>query len=305
MASGQTFVVLLGCVLGVILPVTAPVPVEYGGDGELFGPPRGEAVHVMSYNLRFAAKHGPHSWRQRRPALAELLRTEQPTVIGTQEGLHGQLRDIERDLPDRYDWVGQGRRGGHRDEFVAIFFDTDRLLLLESGDFWLSDTPAVPGSRSWGNETVRMATWARFADRRTGAEFAVVNTHFDNHSGQSRVRSAELVGKRVAAFGSPVVLTGDFNAAAERSGAYDVLVRDGGMADTWLTAGHRASPVHPTWHGYRPFGVGGARIDWILTRGAVTTHAVGLNTARPHGRFPSDHLPVQTMLTFGRGPTAE
>lgn len=299
MARGRTFIVVFVCSLGFVLPVTAPVSVAHGGDRALFGPPMGDTVQVMSFNLRFASHRIPHSWRQRRPVMAELLNAEQPTVIGTQEGLFGQLRDIERDLPDRYAWIGQGRKGGNKDEFVAIFFDAARLKLLASGDFWLSDTPAVPGSRTWGNETVRMASWAHFLDRRTGKEFAVVNTHFDNHSGQSRTRAAALVRERVAAFGLPVVLTGDFNAAAERSAAYDVLVRDNGMTDTWLTSAEHRSPPYATWHGYRPLQPGGPRIDWILTWGAVTTHAVGLNTTRHRGRFPSDHLPLQALLTFG------
>ncbi len=295
---GRTVIVALVCALGFFLPVTAPVSAAHGGDQVLFGPPEDDAVQVMSFNLRFASNRLPHSWRQRRPVMAELLRVEQPTVIGTQEGLFGQLSDIERDLPDRYAWVGQGRKGGDKDEFVAIFFDAARLKLVEYGDFWLSDTPAVAASTTWGNETVRMATWARFVDRRTGVEFAVVNTHLDNHSEESRVRGAALLRERVAGFGVPVVLTGDFNAAADRSAAYDVLVRNSGLTDTWHTAAEHRSPLYATWHGYRPLEPGGARIDWILTWGAVTAHAVGLNTAQHGGQFPSDHLPLQASLTF-------
>lgn len=292
-------------VMGLVLtlwfwvPMTAPVSAAHGGDRPLFGQPQDDAVHVMSFNLRFASSQQPHSWRQRRPVMAELLRAEQPTVIGTQEGLYGQLSDIERDLPDRYDWVGQGRKGGHRDEFVAIFYDTGRLTKLASGNFWLSDTPTVAGSRTWGNDSVRMATWARFVDRRTGKELVVVNTHLDNHSESSRTRGAQLIRDRIAAFGVPVVLTGDFNSAAERSGAYDVLVRDNGLADAWLTAQDHRTPVYATWHGYRPLEPGGTRIDWILTWGRVTPTTIGINTTQRDGQFPSDHLPVQALLTIG------
>jgi endonuclease/exonuclease/phosphatase family metal-dependent hydrolase len=71
------------------------------------------------------------------------------------------------------------------------------------------------------------------------------------------------------------------------------------MVDTWLTAAEHRGSLYATWHGYRPLEPGGARIDWILTWGAVTTHAVGLNTAQHGGQFPSDHLPLQALLSFG------
>jgi endonuclease/exonuclease/phosphatase family metal-dependent hydrolase len=289
---------LVGLLCALVVGFSFPMPVAAERGGPMFGPAQGDELHVMSFNLRFAAPDGPHSWPRRRPVMAALLRRELPTVFGTQEGLHGQLTDIAADLPSYYAWIGEGRGGGTRDEYVAIFYDTRRLVAVSSGHFWLSDTPAVPASRSWGNETVRMATWVRFADQRTGAEFMMVNTHFDNHSENSRVRGAELIRDRIADVDVPVILTGDFNAAPD-SGAYRVLVRDGGMADTWLTAAER-TPLYATWHGYHDLTPGGTRIDWMLTRGAVEVRAAGINTFADEGEYPSDHLPIQALLTLGR-----
>ncbi len=171
---------------------------------------------VMSFNLRYASAPDPNSWACA-PGHGGAAAAEQPTVLGTQEGLYGQLKDIQRDLPDRYDWIGVGRAGGSRDEFMAIFYDTRRLEPLEFDHFWLSDTPDVIGSKSWGNNVIRMVTWVRFADLRTGKEFIAVNTHFDHQSENSRQLSANLVRDRVNGFapGLPVVLTGDFNTPAE------------------------------------------------------------------------------------------
>ena len=203
-------------VLGMAVAETAaatPTAAAQEHNGPVIGPARGDSLHVMSFNLRYASTSTPNSWAQRRPVMAELLRREQPTVLGTQEGLYGQLKDIQRDLPDRYDWIGVGRAGGSRDEFMAIFYDTRRLEPLEFDHFWLSDTPDVIGSKSWGNNVIRMVTWVRFADLRTGKEFIAVNTHFDHQSENSRQLSANLVRDRVNGFapGLPVVLTGDFN----------------------------------------------------------------------------------------------
>ena len=267
----------------------------------LFGPAADDALHVMSFNLKYASAIGPHSWRKRRPVMAELLNAELPTVLGTQEGLHAQLRDIAHDLPDRYDWVGQGRAGGTADEYCAIFYDTDRLDVLASGDFWLSDTPEVPGSRSWGNANIRMATWIRLRDKRTGAELAVFNTHFDHVSEPSRVRSAELLRDRVGAVPPevPVILTGDFNAPAEHAAAYTILTEHTGLSDTWTAAPEHASPLYATWHGYHAPIPDGPRIDWMFVRGKLAVTAAGINTYDSAGQYPSDHLPIQALLEPG------
>lgn len=115
-------------------------------------------LEVMSFNLRFASTAEPHSWASRRPVTRRLLRHEQPHVIGTQEGLHQQLRDIEADLGPSYDWIGTGRAGGSRDEFMAVLYDTRRLAPLEYDHFWLSDTPYTIASNTWGSAHLRMVT---------------------------------------------------------------------------------------------------------------------------------------------------
>jgi endonuclease/exonuclease/phosphatase family metal-dependent hydrolase len=260
----------------------------------------GGQLHVMSFNLRYASNTEPNSWAARRPVMAELLRRERPTVLGTQEGLYPQLKDIQRDLPDHYDWIGVGRAGGSRDEFTAIYFDTRRLEPLEFDHFWLSDTPEVIGSKSWGNNVIRMATWVRFADLRTDKEFVTVNTHFDHQSENSRQRSAALVRDRINAFapGLPTVLTGDFNTPAENSVSYDTLTTGAALTDTWLTATEQRTPPYATFHGYQPLVPNGTRIDWILTRNA-TAQATGINTFAQNGQYPSDHLPVQALITLG------
>jgi endonuclease/exonuclease/phosphatase family metal-dependent hydrolase len=257
----------------------------------LIGPAPGDALHVMSFNLRFAEETGPNSWPARRPVLAELLATEQPTVIGTQEGLYGQLRDIAADLPVGYAWIGVGREGGSRGEFVAVCYDARRLEPVGFEHFWLSETPELIGSRSWDTGSVRMVTLVRFACKVTGTRFVVVNTHLDNSSELARVRGAELLRSRIPS-GVPIVLTGDFNAPAQGSAVYDILID--GLTDTW-TSGRHLTPRFGTFHGYRDLVVDGPRIDWILTRGATTVSA-GINTFAHNGQFPSDHLPVQALI---------
>jgi endonuclease/exonuclease/phosphatase family metal-dependent hydrolase len=265
------------------------------------GPAQGDALHVMSFNLKFASDTGPNSWPQRRPVLAELLNAEQPTVLGTQEGLFGQLRDIGRDLPAHYDWIGLGRAGGSHDEFAAVFFDARRLTPVEFDHFWLSETPNVIGSRSWGSGSIRMATMIHFFDERTRAEFVLFNTHLDNQSEDARVHGAELLRDRINAVGLPVLLTGDFNAPAVGSDPYGILVAGARLTDTWTAAADRRTPEYATFHGYQPAVPDGPRIDWILTRGAREIPAAAINTFARDGQFPSDHFPVQALATLSAG----
>jgi endonuclease/exonuclease/phosphatase family metal-dependent hydrolase len=258
----------------------------------------GRPLRVMSFNLRFASPAEPNSWAARRPVMRQLLRRERPHVLGTQEGLYRQLRDIGADLGPSYDWIGTGRAGGSRDEFMAVLYDTRRLAPLEYDHFWLSDTPDVIASNTWGNAHIRMVTWVRFRDLRAdGREFCVLDTHLDNASQYARERAAALVAERVRelARSLPVVVTGDFNAAAHGNPVYDTML-GAGLVDTWDAAAERGE-AYGTFHGYGPLVPGGARIDWILATPGVTVHRASVNTFAAGGRFPSDHLPVQACLT--------
>ncbi|MBK1788085.1 endonuclease/exonuclease/phosphatase family protein [Prauserella sp. ASG 168] len=267
----------------------------------LIGEAKGEHVHVMSFNIRMdanAAPGTPDSWTDRRPVLARFLAAERPTVLGVQEALYHQVKQISSDLPGHYDWLGLGREGGGRGEFMAIYYDARRLEPLDFDHFWLSGTPAVIGSKSWGNNVIRMVTWVRFADRRTGAEFVHVNTHFDHQSEPSRQRSAELVRDRIAGFDPslPVVLTGDFNTPAPGSESFRILT-DGGLADTWDT-GKRLTPEWGTFPSYQDPVLGANRIDWVLANDRVDVRAAAINTYRLRGRYPSDHAPVHALVRF-------
>ena len=199
--------------------------------------------------------------------MREQLRRARPQLIGTQEGLYAQLQDISTDLGPSYDSIGLGREGGSKGEFMMIFFDTRRLQPLEYDHYWLSDTPEVIGSKTWGGCCARMVTWVRFKDKATSKEFYAINTHLEAFDATARSKSADLILQRMAALDPtlPVIMTGDFNeAAAAGVTVYDKLVTGGKLADSWVTA-ERRSELWGTFHGYKPLTPNGNRIDWILT----------------------------------------
>ena len=255
---------------------------------------------LMTYNLKFASPDSPNPWPDRRPLMMEMIKTYAPDVMGSQEGLYPQVKDILADCPD-YGWIGLGREGGSRGEFMAIFYRLDRLEPLAFDHFWLSDTPETIGSTTWGNTNVRMVTWSRFLDRHTGQEFYYLNTHFDHHYPRARENSAHLVLERVEQLqtGLPVILGGDFNALAGRSATYDILVGGGYFSDTWTLAEERVGEGLNTYQGFeldpRRDDV---RIDWILVRGEVRVQRSEIVAFQKDGRYPSDHFPVVARLTF-------
>jgi endonuclease/exonuclease/phosphatase family metal-dependent hydrolase len=260
------------------------------------------ALCVTTYNLRYASAQPPNDWPVRRPLVRELLRQISPDVIGTQEGLFTQLQDVAADLPE-FDWTGVGRDGGTKGEFMAVFYRRDRLEPLSTNHFWLSDTPEVVASSTWGNTCKRMVTWLKFRDRRTAQEFYFVNTHFDHEVQTAREKSAELVRQRVAEFGpnQPVLLVGDFNATATANKVHDILTRDGFFTDAWTVAPVRQGEGLSTFNSFKGIDRRGVRIDWILTRGAVTVDRMEINPFARDGQFPSDHFPVTAWVRLLSG----
>lgn len=256
-------------------------------------------LRVMSFNLRYASPTPPHAWPDRRPVMRRLIEREAPDVIGTQEGLYAQLRDLAADLP-AYAWIGLGREGGSRGEFMAIFYRQDRFEPVAFDHFWLSDTPETVGSATWGNRFRRMVTWVRLRERTTGREVEVWNTHFDHEIEAARQKSAALLRTRLGIVEPtrPLVLMGDFNCAAGASAAYTDLTTGAGLTDTWLAAARRTNEGLNTFHGYAPPKREGERIDWILARrpSAVTEAAIVDYTE--NGQAPSDHFPVTATVRF-------
>ena len=259
---------------------------------------------VMSFNIRYGtAADGEDAWPLRRSLLLDVLREQDADVVGLQEALRGQLDEIRAALPG-YGEAGVGRDDGARaGEYVAILFRLERLELLASGNFWFSDTPEVPGSRSWGNNVTRICTWARFRDRATGRTFAHYNVHLDHESQPSRERSVALLLWRIRAARpqGPVVVTGDFNAGEDNAAVR--AMAGGGFTDSFRAV-HPADTAVGTFHAFRGT-TSGEKIDFLfVSPGWTVRDAAIVRTARA-GRHPSDHFPVTARLAIGSSPAGE
>ncbi|MBL9127971.1 MAG: endonuclease/exonuclease/phosphatase family protein [Verrucomicrobiales bacterium] len=254
----------------------------------------------MTFNLRYASSTPPNDWPTRRPVMKACIEKYAPDLVGTQEGLYSQLKDLAADLP-AYSWIGLGRDGGSRGEFMAVFYRTDRFEPMAYDHFWLSDTPEVIGSTTWGHSNRRMVTWVRFKDRKSGSEFHFWNTHLDHEVQPAREKAAELIRQRILKLDTrlPLLLVGDFNAVAGANKAYDILTGDGFLRDTWNLAGERRNESFNSFTGFAAPRKEGKRIDWILLRGTAEVRTTEIVTYEQAGQFPSDHFPVMTWLTLG------
>lgn len=259
-------------------------------------------LHVMSFNIRYdRPSSGPGDtdyWPDRIAPLQDLLRRELPSVLGVQEALHHQLVVIESALPATHRMIGMGRDGGSRGEYSAIFYDSERLQLIEWDQFWLSDTPKLIGSSTWGNGVPRIVTWGRFHDTSTDQELLIVNTHFDHESENARRRSASAVLDLVRFFqpGLTSIVMGDFNSDADSSTVFQTFITSGVLADTWATAQDQLTPDYGTYPRYDEPILHGPRIDWILTTPEVVVRRAGVNSSTFEGRHASDHAPIQVLL---------
>ncbi len=260
-------------------------------------------VEAMSFNIRYgSANDGDDAWPLRRGMVFDLIRRFGGDFVGVQEALIGQVTELGKALPE-YGMVSRTRLvDPKKGEAVPVLYRRDRWRLdpQEQGTFWLSDTPEVPASTTWGNEIPRIVTWARFVEKATGRAVYVYNVHLDHRSEPSRQQSAKLLASRIAKrkHHDPVILTGDFN-AAESSFAIRYLTGAEGPTPTRLVDTYRV--VHPDETVVGTFGGftgrdDGAKIDYVFVLPGAAVVGAEINRENRDGRYPSDHYPVSAEI---------
>lgn len=259
-----------------------------------------QQLRVGTYNLRFDNPGDTGNlWKNRAPVVSNLIRFHDFDVFGTQEGLKNQLDDISKALP-YYERYGKGRNdGGDQGEHSAIFFKKDKFKLLDKGDFWLSETPDKPGLGWDATCCNRICSWVYLEDIASKKRFYFFNVHFDHQGKVARRESSKLLLQKIPAIAgkNPVILTGDFNGDHE-SEPYKILATSGVLKDTYSQA---EFPYHNN-ASFNNFGRmrqdSEGVIDHIFTTSQFTVSKWGILTDTYHGKFPSDHFPVMTVVTL-------
>ncbi len=260
-----------------------------------------DALRVMTFNIRYGtANDRENSWDQRKELLADVVHEFNPDLLGTQEVLAAQADFLQEKLSD-YVMVGVGRDDGKRQgEFSAAFYKKSRFEVLDSGTFWLSETPDVAGSKSWDSSLPRIVTWVRLRDRGVPQrELLWLNTHWDHRGRQARVESGKMIRQFVDehAGDALVLVTGDLNVNEDHPGVQAMLAEEGvpRLADLYRQAHPDVQPDESTFGGFRGQ-TQGKRIDFILGSAECrVTDADIVRTSRD-GRYPSDHYPVTAVV---------
>jgi endonuclease/exonuclease/phosphatase family metal-dependent hydrolase len=266
-------------------------------------------VRVMSFNVRGSVHDvaSKNTWRNRAGLNVATIGRYAPDVIGLQEAQRGNLGAYRKHLP-RYNHIPGPKYGNTvPHDYNTILYDPKRLEPLDSGGFWLSETPERH-SRSWETRVARSATWTLFRVLEENLTILHINTHLDHVSARARREGSKLIARKATEIsdltgeGPAVILTGDFNARPD-SATYKNLTQ-AGFVDTYLAAGNEDGRAANTFHAFEGMhysdahpGRGPRRIDWILLkdpRGRLRTrsHDIIRDAEENSGLYPSDHYPI-------------
>lgn len=280
---------------------------------------------VGTYNIRM--KNDGDSlkgdcWGKRCQVICDQVNFMSPAIFGTQEVLHVQLQDLLHGLHN-YDYIGVARDDGKtKGEYAAIFYDKSRIRLLDHGDFWLNETPDHP-ALGWDAACIRICTWGKFKDLRSGKKFYFFNLHMDHVGRVARREAARLVVSKIREIAEkrPVVLTGDFN-VDQTDEIYRIFSESGILSDSYTMADIRFAE-NGTFNAFKPQLKTTSRIDHIFVSPSMKVDAYGVltdsywtpdpdseNTQKASDapqeisfstytrRNPSDHYPVMVRIKW-------
>ena len=259
------------------------------------------SLSVMTFNMRYDnPEDGQNNWRFRRGRVAGVIKAQEVDVLGTQELLSNQFNDLSG-LLTGYQGVGVGRLDGvESGEYCAVFFRKDRFTLLDSGTFWLSETPEVVGSLGWDGACERIATWVVLRDR-DGRELFFIDTHLDHVGQVARDEGVSLLMKRIETLsgGRPVILTGDFNSEPGSSVVAHVQ-KDGVLRDAKAIAAQRSG----TEWSFSDFGqipeAERPLLDYIFVSGDIEAVRYEVLPDTFDGGYVSDHAPVMAVVKIAK-----
>lgn len=281
-----------------------------------------QELDVLSFNIKCGTSHGKgnvksfNGWDDRKQYMFDLINYAAFDIFGAQEVRYGQLKDLADALP-RYAYIGVGRDDGKtKGEFCPVFYRRDRFKLLDSGTFWLSETPEKV-SKGWDGMCYRICSWGYFQDKVTKVKFYFLNTHLDNKGAVAKTKGVELILKFIEerCKGTKVIVTGDMN-VNQNSEWYKMFVASGVLKDSFVEARYRFAPSG-TFSTFTPTRYSTNRIDHIFVSDDISVESYGVLTLHywrateeenyQNTRFPaniekreihllSDHYPVHVKV---------
>jgi endonuclease/exonuclease/phosphatase family metal-dependent hydrolase len=267
---------------------------------------RNNKLRVMTFNMLYNVKNAEdklpikHRWAQRKFRLFEYLEFANADIIGSQELQEDQVEDVQIALGPHYSSYGlKTRENENRTDTNAIFFNTDRLELLEGKTIFYEEV----GGNGF--------SYAYFKDKWLNKKFVVLNTKLSWGLGwqamKRRMAEATQLSQFVALLRpyEPILLMGDFNTLYFLDGKSIMktltqnCLNDSETTSIFGHFGPFCSINNSVF--LKPF-VGpelkGFILDRILVNDQISVVAHGIDTAKINGEFPSDHFPVIVDIVF-------
>lgn len=271
----------------------------------LFAQEKDQTFKVMSFNIRLnTSVDKDNAWPNRKEVLAAEIKENAPILFGVQEAKWEQMEYLTKVFPD-YGTIGVGRDDGARGgEFSAVFYKKSAFDLLDSGTFWLSETPEKAGSRGWDAACRRVVSWGKFKCKATQKTLLYANTHFDHIGKKARHESALMMIKKLPemAKGCPVIVSGDFNSSTN-SEVYKIITNglDGieGLIDTNPAAKQREPGSGSTFQSFGKYsGKKNIVIDYIFVSKTIKVEKFKICPEKRDGRFCSDHNGIVATIAL-------
>lgn len=253
---------------------------------------------LISSNIRFDnPADGANSWPLRRSLLTSTLLAHSPDIIATQEGRFGQLKEFEASLKD-YQIIDSHRSWIKERMYPTLFVKKGIFEVLKSEDLWLSETPGVAGSLSFGSAFPRLMTWMKVQPKNSKLNFLVVNTHLDHIRKETRAEQIKVLSKEIKRIKEPtsvLVIMGDFNDSPDSDTRKLLMNEFPDLQDAWKLFHAHEETSHHTFNGLCPEGT---RIDWVMVQNKVQILNCEMDKSQSEGRYPSDHFPIVCRIKF-------
>ncbi len=296
--------------------VATDVPIDAATDVASDAPTADPTLVVMSFNIKaddseLAAFNPAESWdwvaddeADRRDRVVAVIDAAAPSLICLQEARPQPVEWLVEQIAGEWAYAGAERGGMNAPtDMNPILWRTERFVVRDDGDFWLSETPDVPGSTfaARDDDNSRMASWVLLDDLLTDEARFVLCTHWSLDSA-ARVEAARVVRQQLESLGAsehPTLVIGDLN-ATEDSREYGILLgRESAAGDLFVDAYRAAHPERTddeaTFHGFDGR-TAGSRIDFVLASPAYRVDDATIVRTSFAAGFPSDHYPVVVSL---------
>lgn len=250
-------------------------------------------LRTISFNILFDSEdERPVNWKSRRKLVQKLLQDYDPEIIATQEGKQAQLDDLATLLPNHQyihlhrHWIDS--------RMYPSFYIKEGINVIESGDIWLSETPFLPGSTSFGSMFPRICTWSKI--QYNEIDLLIANCHLDHVQTDTRQKQTEVMMRELEKINPkklPLILMGDFNEGPTRRVREAIDHSSFSLIDPWQKNDlQEETSYHKYLNDDPPKDFAGERIDWILHDPRFSSDNIKLLKDSYDGKYPSDHYPI-------------